>query len=96
VLTETTIHFHFDDTLTVFKDRGGPFDHKIIEFKMAPGTSIECGMAIAGIQDEMPFTKLKVYSGKDTVDAESQDKILDLFEKTFLGNLKTPYVLTIK
>lgn len=96
VVTETTIHFHTDDQLVGYKDLGGPYDHNIIQFKMAPGTTIECGMAIAGIEDEMPFTKFKVYSGKDSIVAESQDKIIDLFEKTFWGNLETPYQLTIK
>lgn len=96
VVTETTIHFNSDDQLVGYQDLGGPYDHNIIKFKMAPGTTIECGMAIAGIQDEMPFTKFKVYSDKDSIVAESQNKILDLFEKTFWGNLKTPYVLTIK
>lgn len=96
VVTETTIHFHTDDQLIGNEDLGGPYDHNIIKFKMAPGTSIECGMAIAGIQDEMPFTKFKIYSNNDSIVANTQDQILDLFEKTFWGNLETPYQLTIK
>jgi len=96
VVTETTIYFHSPDNLTGYKGLGGPYDNKIIKFKMAPSSSIECGMTIGGIENEMPFTIFKVYTDKDSVVADSQDKILDLFEKTFLGNLKTPYQLTIK
>jgi hypothetical protein len=96
IVTETTIHFHADEPLIGYQDLGGPYDHNIIKFKMAPGTSIECGMAIAGIEDEMPFTEFKVYSNNDSLVANSQGQILDLFEKTFWRNLKTPYQLTIK
>ena len=96
VVTETTIHFNTDEPLIGYEDLGGPYDHNIIKFKMAPGTSIECGMAIAGIQNEMPFTKFKVYTDKDSLIANNQDQILDLFAKTFWGNLETPYVLIIK
>lgn len=96
IVTETSIYFHVDQRLIGYEDLGGPYDHSIIKFKMPPRTSIECGMAIAGIQDEMPFTKFKAYSDKDSIVANSRDEIIDLFEKTFWGNLKTPYVLVIK
>ncbi len=96
VVTMTTAHFHTDDQLVGYEDLGGPYDHNIIKFKMAPGSSIECGMAIAGIKDEMPFTKFRVYANKDSIVANTQDQILDLFEKTFWGKLETPYQLTIK
>lgn len=95
-MIETTIHFYTDDQLISYEDLGGPYDHKIIKFEMAPGASIECGMAIAGIQDEMPFTKFKIYSNEDSIVASTQDQILDLFEKTSWGNLETPYQLTIE
>ena len=63
---------------------------------MAPKTSIEIGQAIAGIEDDMPFTKLKIYSVSDSIYANSQEQILNLFKKTFFGNLETPYELDIK
>ncbi len=56
---------------------------------MTPGTMIECGMTIAEIQDEMPFTKFKVYTYKDSIIAESEYEILDLFEKTLWGKKNT-------
>jgi hypothetical protein len=96
VITETTIHFSFVNKSVDFEELGGTYDHTVIKFKMAPGTLIQCGSAIAGIQDEMPFTKFKVYSSKDSIVANSQDEILNLFEKTFWGSLKTPYNLEIK
>lgn len=96
VVTETTIHFRTDDQLIGYEDLGGTYDHNIIKFEMAPKTRIECGMAIAEIQDEMPFTKFRIYSNKDSIVANTQDQILNLFEKTFWGNLKKPYQLTVK
>jgi len=96
VVMETTIHFHSDDQLVGYEELGGSYKSKIIRFKMAPGSTIRCGGTIAGIQDEMPFNKFKAYSDTDSIVAESQDEILDLFEKTFWGNLETPYQLTIK
>lgn len=96
IVTETTIHFHTNDQLIDYEDLGGPYDHNIIKFKLAPGTSIKCGTAIAGIQNEMPFTNFRIYSNKDSIIANNQLHILELFKKTFWGNLETPYQLTIK
>ena len=73
-----------------------PIDSIGIKFEMATGTIIECGIVIAGIQNKMPFTKFKVYTDKDSLIASNQDQILDLFAKTFWGNLKTPCELIIK
>lgn len=41
---------------------------------MAPSSSIECGITIGGIENEMPFTIFKVYSDKDSVVADTQEK----------------------
>ena len=96
IVTETTIYFETDKRLLDFEDLGGTYDHKVIKFKMPPKTCMECGMTIGGIHDEMPFTKFSVYSNNDSVVANTQDQILNLFEKTFFGNLQTPYQLIIK
>ena len=96
VVAETTVNFHTEDSLTDSKELGGTYDHRIVKFKMAPRTTIECGMAIAGIADEMPFTTFEVITKSDTLVASTQDKILSLFDQTFFGHLKTPYQLTIK
>ena len=96
VVTKTTIHFHTDDQLTGYEDLGGPYDHRIIKFQMPPGASLKCGMAIAGIEDEMPFIEFRIYSNNDTIVASTQDQILGLFEKNFWGKLVRPYQLRIK
>jgi hypothetical protein len=93
---KTTVNFSPLDTLIAYERLGGTYDHAIIRFKMAPKTSIEIGQAIAGIEDDMPFTKLKIYSVSDSIYANSQEQILNLFKKTFFGNLETPYELDIK
>jgi len=96
IVTKTTIHFHTDDQLTGYEDLGGPYDHKLIKFKMPPGTSINCGMAISGIEDDMPFNEISIYSNNDSIVANTQDLILNLFDHSFRKNLQRPYQITIK
>jgi hypothetical protein len=96
IVTETTVNFYSNDELINYQVIGGPYDHQVVQFQLPPGNSVTCGMAIAGIEDEMPFTKFKAYDHKDSVTANSQEEILNLFDKTFWGSVKTPYQLTIK
>lgn len=96
VITETTIHFQPLDTLVDYRELSGPYNHRIIQFKIAPMDTLECGMAIAGIENEMPFTKFSIYAGQDSIIADTQTEILELFAKSFWGKLKTPYELVIK
>lgn len=96
IIAETTIYFQMEDTLLEYKELGGPYDHKIIRFKMEPGRTINCGMVIAGIENKLPFTKIQIYTQKDSVIAGTENQILDMFEKTFWGSLKRPYRLTIE
>ncbi|MCC6725416.1 MAG: hypothetical protein IT258_12990 [Saprospiraceae bacterium] len=94
IVAKTTIDFNSDEL--DYKVLGGPYNQKVIEFKMAPETILECGMAIAEIDDDMPFSEFKVFSKNDTIVAKSQAEILDLFDKNRWGSLETPYQLTIK
>jgi len=50
---------------------------------MAPRTTVECGMAIAGIQDDNPFTKFEVYSETNSIVVNTRDQVLALFENAF-------------
>lgn len=96
ITAETTIHFWTEDTLLDYKELGGPYGHRIIRFKMEPGRTINCGMVIAGIDNQLPFTKIEIYTKKDSVIARSENQVLDMFEKGFWGSLKKPYCLTIE
>ena len=95
VVIETTIRFHSNEKLIGYEELGRSYNHKIVKFKVGPSVSLKCGMAIAGMEDEMPFTKFKVYSKNDSIIANSQNQILDMFKKTPFGNLETPYQLII-
>ena len=67
-----------------------------IEFKIEPKKSVKCGMTIGGLKDDIPFSNLKIYTDKDTIIAQNRNEVLNLFDKNWIGNLKTPYTLTIK
>lgn len=94
VVARTTIHFQSDTSkITVLE---GPYDDEWIEFKVFPSTYVNCGIAIAGIQDEIPFTELKIYKESDSIIAKSEQEVLALFEKGSRGNLITPYEIRIE
>lgn len=94
IMARTTIHFHTDDVRTTILS--GPYEDEWIEFSIGPNAYVNCGTAIAGIQDEMPFTELKVYVGQDSIIANTTEEVTSLFEKNFWGNLKTPYKIIIE
>ncbi|QHL89161.1 hypothetical protein GU926_17670 [Nibribacter ruber] len=79
------------------------YGHKIIElgadkvrFEIPSGEYLECGMAIAGLENDLPFTSLIVQTLNKRIVADTPNKVISLFEKESDGNLKTPYSLVIK
>ncbi|WP_192820802.1 hypothetical protein [Rufibacter sp. LB8] len=79
------------------------YGHEIIElegnkvrFEIPSGEYLECGMAIAGLDNDLPFTNLKIQTLNKTILAENPEKVISLFEKEPDGDLKTPYSLVIK
>ena len=66
-----------------------------IEFKIKPKKVIDCGMTIGGLKHHLPFSELIILTKKDTLKAENENQVMSLFDRTFLGNLKTPFVLTV-
>jgi hypothetical protein len=90
-----TIHFSTDDVHTV--ELSGDYRHSWITFKVAPSSTIGCGSAIAGIEDEMPFTDLVITKANgDSIVAQGEKEVLGLFDGGVLGGLETPYVIRIK
>ncbi len=53
-------------------------------------------MAIAGLENDLPFTNLKIQTLNKTIVADNPEKVISLFEKEPDGDLKTPYSLVIK
>tara|TARA_Y100001934_G_C11661397_1_gene454657 strand:+ start:66 stop:452 length:387 start_codon:yes stop_codon:yes gene_type:complete len=71
-------------------------DENWIEFNLKPKQSIECGMTIGGLRNDLPFSELKILKPQDTIIAKNENQVMELFDKSFFGNLNTPYKLTIK
>ena len=67
-----------------------------LQFKVESGQEFLCGMTIGGLKDDLPFTDLKIYTEKDTIIAKNRNEVLNLFDKNWIGNLKTPYTLTVE
>ena len=67
-----------------------------LQFKVESGQEFQCGMTIGGLKDDLPFTDLKIYMEKDTIIAKNRNEVLNLFDKNWIGNLKTPYILTVE
>ena len=67
-----------------------------LQFKVESGKEFLCGMTIGGLKDDLPFTDLIIYTEKDTIIAKNRNEVLNLFDKNWIGNLKTPYSLTVE
>jgi hypothetical protein len=67
-----------------------------VRFKIAPGDTIKCGQTIAEIDDEIPFQAIHIHWKQDSLTANSETEVKELFDKSAFGKLKTPYTITIK
>lgn len=65
-------------------------------YRLLPKEILETGSAIAEIDNDMPFDKIKIITGTDTISADNLKDIKTLFDKKVFGGLKTPYNITIK
>lgn len=93
VIARTTTNFQSIDIRII--ESSGPYDDERIKFKIPPGKTVECGGAIAGLGDDLPFTELMIYSQEDSLKALNKEEVLNLFEKNSAGQLKTPYELVV-
>lgn len=58
--------------------------------------SAQVGMAIAEIDNDIPFSELKIVrSGNDTVSVSTMKEIMQLFDRKRNGKLRIPYVLRL-
>ncbi|MCP4053608.1 MAG: hypothetical protein GY739_11170 [Mesoflavibacter sp.] len=67
-----------------------------LQFKVESGQEFQCGMTIGGLKDDLPFSDLKIFTQKDTIIAKNRNEVLNLFDRNWIGNLKTPYTLTVE
>jgi hypothetical protein len=58
--------------------------------------SVRVGMAIAEIDNDIPFLAIKIVRSGDTVSAATVEEIKGLFDRKRSGKLKTPYFISIK
>lgn len=93
VIARTTTSFQSNDIIIL--ESSGPYDDERIKFKITPGETVECGGAVAGLEDDVPFTELIIYSQQDSIKALNKEEVLNLFEKNSAGQLKTPYELVV-
>ena len=93
---ETTIKYQCDDSLIDFKEYPVNIESSIIKFKLAPNTKVTCGIAIMGLEKDLPFKKFKIYTKNDSIVANSREEVLNLFEKTHKGKYKIPFELIVR
>ncbi|HEY0652710.1 MAG TPA: hypothetical protein VGD65_06260 [Chryseosolibacter sp.] len=94
VVARTTTDFHAGNFH--YSVLGGPYNDQRIKFKVAPNSYGDCGGAIGGLEDDLPFTELKIYTAQDSVVAMNKAEVLKLFKTDFFGGLETPYVIEIE
>lgn len=96
VIAQTTIHFHMENieysVLSETYDHSGDW----IRFVIPPLDYADCGTAIGGLRDELPFKELKIYQKRDSIVATSSTEVLSLFEKNLMGGFKTPYSIEVE
>ena len=89
VRAHRTINFHTSDVHTI--ELNGDYRNSWIEFKVAPNSTVGCGSAIAGIEDEMPFTDLVLIKASgDSIVAHGEKEVLNLFDHGAFNGLETP------
>lgn len=64
-----------------------------VDMVVNPGDTVICGQTIAEMEDEMPFTQLKIYSVHDSIIVKNKEAILNLYDYTIIGS---PYLLEVK
>lgn len=93
ILATTTIHFQLRNHQIEILDEVE--DREIVSFMVLPNQELDVGMAIAGLEDELPFTSLKINKDENTIEAKGEKEVLKLFQKKN-GKLETPYQIVIE
>ncbi|MCA6362096.1 MAG: hypothetical protein IM638_03610 [Bacteroidetes bacterium] len=86
-------HPSYPDTFPFVYDSVG---YREVRFLLAPGAEMFCGQAIAEIDNDLPFEKISIHCGSDSLIANTKEEVKQLFDKNVFGSLSTPYKITIK
>lgn len=89
ILTKTNSHFHTE------KEKTGVTSDGFEIYQLNANESMQVGIAIAEIDDDIPFDAIKIVRMKDTISAFSQEAIKGLFDKNIFGKLKKPYHVSV-
>lgn len=95
VVARTTNSFHMENI--GYSVLGKTYDHdKWIKFAIPPMDYADCGNAIGGLEDDLPFKELKIYEARDSIVATSETEVLSLFKTNLIGGFRTPYAIEIE
>ncbi|WP_156113413.1 hypothetical protein [Wocania ichthyoenteri] len=71
------------------------YDNNWIEADIKPKQQLDCGFAIAGLKNNIPFNEMIILKNKDTISAKNHKELLELFDNRGFGNIMTPYIFII-
>jgi len=95
VVARTTIRFHMENIDYNVLSRTFN-DDEWIRFTIPPMGYADCGNAIGGLENDLPFKELKIYMERDSIVATSETEVLSLFKTKLIGGFRTPYTIEIK
>lgn len=90
VLVKTNSHFHTE------KEKTGVTSDGFEIYPLNADESIQVGVTIAEIDDDLPFDAIKIVKDRDTISAFSKEAVKELFDKNVFGKLKKPYDVSIE
>ena len=70
-------------------------DNNWIEAEIKPEQQLDCGFAIADLENDMPFNSIKIFVKNDTLIANNNDELLELFDNRSAFNVMRPYILVV-
>jgi len=87
------------DTLNIYGIEDIKEDYKIQPngyYKLPPNKTIQIGMAIAEIDNDIPTDTIIIKGNSTLIKAFNKKDIIDLFERNILNQIKTPYRINVK
>jgi hypothetical protein len=70
-------------------------DNNWIEAFIKPKQQLDCGYAIAELDNDIPFNELKIFINNDSIVAKNQKEVLKLLDNRGVFKVMTPYILEI-
>lgn len=73
-----------------------PDENNRVQFNIEAHQGFVCGLAIAELKDDLPFTEIIIYTKNDTIRANNSTEVMALFDTNRMGILKKPYTLSVE